>query len=301
MIYTKEQLELMKQQWTAMGLDADMMLQQLNNSMKLAEEAQKNYAAYNMNGASFMDGLSSEEDDDDEFFNLENEPSIKAESDVDDEGLIKDIAFGANLAFLNCEYLNTLETFKPYDQILASLEMDWGITNREELLEMLDSLYVDGHRKLYNTIWNKLKGVPMAEWANKVEEAKLQLLTESSDYENIQGSAVNIAIGYKVLKKVGCFKTMKEPSVLSWDLGRAINLVRWGYDVKFLSREEAADLIRKYAFEMKKQYDSWTSLSEGYLMGFMMWAGDEDELADLYEDQQVLLSHANSPWVNYKW
>ncbi len=298
-MYTQEQLDLMKKQWEMMGLDADMMLQQLNNSMKLMAEMQNNYAPLNNNAAPFIENINTEEED--EFFNFENEPSIKEESDIQDEALLKDLAFGANLAFLNCEYLNTLETFKPYEQILASLEMDWGITNKAELTDMLDWLYSEGQRKLYNTIWAKLKGVPVAEWATKVEEAKLQLLTENGDYENIQESAMNIAIGYKILKKIGCFKTMKEPSILTWDLGRAINLVRWGYDVKFLTKTEASDLIRKFSSELKKEYDSWSSLSEGYLMGFMMWSGDEEELADLYEDQQVLLTHAKSPWVSYNW
>src|SRR5690606_36491288 len=209
-MYTKEQLDLMKKQWEMMGLDADMMLQQLNNSMQLAAEAQKHYAGFQSPQAPLFDPTQADEDE--EFFNFENEPSIKEDSDITDETLRKDIALGANLAFLNCEYLNTLETFKPYDQILVSLEMDWGITSREELMDMLDRLYNDGHRKLYDTIWKKLKGVPIAEWANKVEEAKFQLLTENSDYENIQDSAVNIAIGYKILKKAGCFKSMKEPS-----------------------------------------------------------------------------------------
>lgn len=294
-MYSKEQIEQMKQQWKAMGVDPEMMLQHMENSMKIAAEAQQNYAAFDPTAFGI------DNTDDDDFFSLENDPSIKEDSDITDESLLKDIACGSNLAFLNCEYLNTLETFKPYEQILASLEMDWGITDREELLSMLDFLHQEGHRKLYNVIWNKLKSVPMAEWAKSIEEAKFQLLTENSDYENIHGSALNIALGYKLMKKCGCFKKMKEPNILSWDLGRAINLVRWGYDVKFLSKDEAIELIRKYASEMRAVYNSWDALSEGYLMGFIMWSGDEEELADLYEDQQVLLTHADSPWMKHQW
>lgn len=291
-----ELLEIMKKQWELMGIDPSQMLKYMNNSQDMMRKIQKTYASK----GGVINGENGDEDGEGLFSFESDEPGFKEESDITEESILKGIASGCNLAFLNSEYLNTLSTFKAFPEILEMLEADWGVESRGDLLETLEWLENEGHKKYFNIIWENLKEVPNAEWSIQLEGLPLNLLAQDED-DSINDYAENLIIGYQILKDLDCFKSIASPDILSWDLGRAINLVRWGYDVEFLTKDEAITLIQKYSEKLRNVYNSWESLSEGYLLGFIMWSGDEEELDALYDDHQVLLNHEKSPWVMYNW
>ncbi|MDR2176588.1 MAG: DUF1266 domain-containing protein, partial [Treponema sp.] len=61
-------------------------------------------------------------------------------------------------------------------------------------------------------------------------------------------------------------------NILAWDLGRNIALCRWGYDVGFLSEEEAWEKIMYYAKLIQPLYKSWEEYGYDYYMGRVFWA-----------------------------
>jgi hypothetical protein len=297
----EEYIAQMRKQYEAMGIDPDTMMEYIKNAMKLQQDAMKlaqDQLADNPVLQNMMDAV--QDGANDPLGLLDDSPELKEDSDLKKEEL-KAVACGANLAYLNCEYLNTLKTYLPEGQILALLERDWGINTREDLLETLKWLKKSGHRKRFKLIWKKLKEVPRAEWLSAIESIKFQLLSEDENAENLQEYAINIANGYSQMHGAGCFQTMKAPNIMTWDMGRAINLCRWAFDVGFLSKKEAKEHIMKYAEKCYEKYDSWASLGEGYIMGVAMWCGDEERVQTMIDEQKVLLEHENSLWTKIKW
>ena len=297
----EEYMKQVKKQWEAMGIDPNTMMEYMNNAMKMQQDAMKMAQEQMQNNPLLKNMAEALEDGaNDPLGLLDDSPELKEDSDLTEDEL-KAVACGANLAYLNLEYLNTLKTHKPTGQILAMLEGSWDIQSREDLQETLKWLENSGHRKQYNLIWSNLKGIPRAEWGETIEKLQFQLIAENENPENLYEYSVNIVNGYAQMHEAGCFQKSKEPNILSWDLGRAINLCRWAYDVEFLSKEEATNLIKKYADMCYKTYNSWDSLGEGYIMGLSMWSGDPDRTEEMIEEQKILLSHENSLWTKIKW
>ncbi len=280
-----EYMELMKKQWASMGLDPEAMMKQV----KAAQDMAKNFTAglAGMMGGDGQPGL------------FDDAPPVKPDTDLPDAEAVKAVACGANLSYLNLQYLNTLRTFRPADQIEGMLESDWDVASAETLHETLEWLETAGHRRYFDLLWEKLRNTPVAEWALAVDGVALAFPGEEPD--RIESFASNLVHGHDLLKAKGFFKEMAAPSILSWDLGRFINLCRWGYDAGFLGEAEALNRIRAGARRLKEAYPSWRALSEGYLMGFLMWSRNEAELEALLEGHEKLLTHPKSPWVTIAW
>ncbi|PSL28273.1 DUF1266 domain-containing protein [Chitinophaga ginsengisoli] len=208
------------------------------------------------------------------------------------------IACGANLAYLHGDRMDTLETDSDQEEIRGILKREWHINTRDKLLNNIDWLVNHGHRVYFKPIWNILTTLPVRERAAELEKLQ-QEFTAKGDEISVDLYASNISEGYKHLREeAGCFEGKKcKLDALTWDLGRAINLCRWGYDAGFLSRDEAIGHIRKYGKELLHNYTTWTNLGENYLMGFAMWSGDLEQLDELYGAHCDLLSEDSSPWV----
>ncbi|QHS63310.1 DUF1266 domain-containing protein [Chitinophaga agri] len=208
------------------------------------------------------------------------------------------IACGANQIYLRGERLDTLETGSDQDEIRHMLRKDWHINSRDKLLNTIDWLATSGHRVYFKPIWQILTTLPVRDRAEALGKLQQQFAAKGDD-ASIEQYAVNISECYKHLREISdCFEGKKcKLDALTWDLGRAINLCRWGYDAGFLSREEAMRNIRKFGWELLHNYTSWANLGENYLIGFAMWSGDIEQLDELYGGHCDLLSEDSSPWV----
>ncbi|MBW8683377.1 DUF1266 domain-containing protein [Chitinophaga rhizophila] len=208
------------------------------------------------------------------------------------------IACGANQAYLRGERLDTLETDSEQDDIRHLLRHEWHINSREKLLAKIDWLATQGHRIYFKPIWQILTTLPVRERPEALDKLQ-QSFAAKGDDAPVEQYAANISECYKHLREVSdCFEGKKcKLDALTWDLGRAINLSRWGYDAGFLSRDEAMHNIRRFGRELLHNYTSWANLGENYLIGFAMWSGDIEQLDELYGGHCDLLSEDSSPWV----
>jgi hypothetical protein len=294
-----EYIEMMKKQWVAMGLDPNQMLQYVNSAMEMQNNMQDEVQASLASNpyVNKMMNLSPE----DALSLFDDSPEVKEDSDLNEEET-KAVLCGANLFYRNGQYINTLSTYEDAETILGGLEGSWGVTNKDELIETIEWLEKGGHRIYFNLIWNKFKSLPKSEWASSIKDLELEALNNKNlDSERLKEFFSNLLEGYTVLAKHGCFSTMKDPDITSWDYARAINLCRFGYDVEFFTREEALGKIKYFANKMYSIYDSWRSLSEGYLVGFAMWNGDADYVEELLEQHELLLTHEKSLWTKINW
>lgn len=297
-----EYIELMKKQWAAMGIDPNQMLTYINNAMDMQKNMQESIQNSLGNNPFLKQMMGSNAPEGQDILNMfDDSPEIKEDSDLNEEEM-KAVICGANLFYRNSQYINTLSTYAPPDTILEGLENSWEVNNREELFETIDWLESSGHRIYFDMIWQKLRTLPKAEWRSGIKELELQALSiKDIQPERLKAFFANIVTGYPMLLQHGCFSTMKDPDITSWDFARAINLCRFGFDVEFLTREEALAKIKYFASKMYSIYDSWKSLSEGYLVGFAMWNGDEGNIEELLEQHDVLLTHKKSLWTKVTW
>jgi hypothetical protein len=172
-------------------------------------------------------------------------------------------------------------------QYLELLRRDWGVSSREELLETMAVMELNGHASslaFVKKIMSENKDLSFNGTFNK-----LQL--SSRQYNYLKFTAANWGHYYN-------------RSILAWDWGRNIALCRWGYDTGFLSEEEAWEKIMYYARKIQSLYNSWAEYGLDYYFGRIFWAAGFGSEMDYFlktdEAYQKLMGQAGY-WASLKW
>jgi Protein of unknown function (DUF1266) len=295
-------LDGMITQWKAAGMNPDMMLGQLNSqpaldmsSLMQAQQAMQN---------AIPDDDNAENDCDDNSDNPlteweGDEIPLSTNSDLENIEDIRAVICGANLSMLNNTSLNTLTTLvdeRTKEDILQMLEAHWNIDNRASLLETIQWLEDGGHRGYFQKIWQTLQQIPKEEWAISTTKVATVVAEDGADPESVKEYTENLLEGLTYMKSLEIINESTRMDCTSWDLARAINLLRWGYDVGFISKDEALKKIRKYAQSITTAYNSWMAVSIGYILGFIMWNCDSYQLNIMLHNHYQLLNDSKSPW-----
>ncbi|MDR2434075.1 MAG: DUF1266 domain-containing protein [Treponema sp.] len=174
---------------------------------------------------------------------------------------------------------------------LETLRRDWGINNRDELLETLDKMEHDGHA-------SSLKFIQKIIMETIEEKGNFSIITIYNKYQ-LNSRQYNY-LKFTILN----WNIFNNRDILVWDLGRNIALCRWGYDVGFLTEEEALEKIMYYAKLIQPLYNSWEEYGYDYYMGRVFWAsGFGEDVAYLLETYQIYqkLIGENGYWRNLEW
>ena len=89
------------------------------------------------------------------------------------------------------------------------------------------------------------------------------------------------------------------PDVHAWNLGRAVNLARWGAATKLCDPDEARDTVRRVGRIAAETYRDWRDYSAGYVLGRLLHFGDEDRsrfYAPVRRVHRILAEDPASPW-----
>ena len=93
-------------------------------------------------------------------------------------------------------------------------------------------------------------------------------------------------------------------SLLAYDWGRAVNMARWGYKLRWIKEQQAREYVLRAGKQAFGHYASWTDLSAGYALGRVL-RFDNDEFdvwyATVLEPHQVLVTDPASPWLTLPW
>ena len=205
------------------------------------------------------------------------------------------IACGADLAFLNGYPLNTLEEDVDKEMIQEQLSEWWGIENKKDLKEMLDSLAEGRHSSVF-ALLDKVYKMDTDKGAAVLAEN----FTDEDEMETAIDRIENLAGAYEQFQADGLWKKSTPPNFIVWDLARRINVCRNGFDAGFISEKDALAIIVDTAKRLQKEYGSWRELSIAYQFGRYVWGGD-DQYEWLKEGMETLLTHEDSPWVNLNW
>jgi hypothetical protein len=93
-------------------------------------------------------------------------------------------------------------------------------------------------------------------------------------------------------------------SVLGYDLGRAVNMARWGREAHFCGQATAERLIIGAGERCRRHYGSWAALSAGYVLGRVL-RFDEERFGTWYDSalaaHRVLAEATDGPWQTLPW
>ncbi len=88
---------------------------------------------------------------------------------------------------------------------------------------------------------------------------------------------------------------------LSWDLSRAINIVRWCYGSEYFSESESRTMIMDLARPLQQYYQSWAELGADYVAGHDLWNGGPGEDVNDALAQLIDPNNTDSPWNTIPW
>lgn len=194
------------------------------------------------------------------------------------------LALGANLAQQNLQPFDVLHTSFPVSLMRQMMVEWWDIHNANDLKQILLWLKEEGHRKSFESILEELNKVKPEDLPNFLNALSID---EKPLYEFVlihQSHA-------------------KNGSLLAWDLCRYINNCRAGYTAKYLSEQEAWELIMPVAKQLQETYMSFEELSENYILGWSFWQGGKlpDKSERIAEVAQWLVTDTKSPWKQLSW
>jgi len=169
------------------------------------------------------------------------------------------------------------------------LRRDWGIQDRAALIDQLEWLAVEGHRKEYQEMGERLRriGQPPADplHLSRPEEIVMRPIEEQ--------------VALRERARVALELLPTHPTLAGWDFGRLVMLARWGFMVGFLSEAEAWGWVERAAVATEGAFHSWLDVGESYVAGVRFWSNDKESLVD---DAQAALDRlldaksARSPW-----
>jgi len=164
------------------------------------------------------------------------------------------------------------------------LSDSWGIENRADLFGVLRRLDETGHRDGFEDL-GKYVSV-LGEW-EYIRFLLMNMMNAERLYE------------IKTAKKH--YEELGEKGILGWDYSRYICLCRWGYEVGYITEEEAWKLIIPAAWKLQEKFDSWEDLGCNYLIGREFWGGGADSTYKFEDAYQRLIDMPSSPWNRYDW
>ena len=266
-------LNMMRQTLKASGL-SDAQIEQTLEAQKAAMQAYGNMdgaalrqAAAGMEGymKNMAAALGNAGAEADSYFEFVEKPSIN-------KSWQWAVACGADLIHLRGDIINDLGTGTDKETVLEMLSAQWGIDNKKDFIEMAESLKKGRHSAVYHKL-------AAGEAVEGFEE----------EADNLKQAAALFKKDKLIAKKI--------PDMLIWDLGRLINISRFAFDGKLITRKEALGYLKEAALLVKKHYTSWKDLSVAYQFGRAVWGGIDDEYGELKDGMEQLLTEEDSPWV----
>ncbi|TPG83709.1 DUF1266 domain-containing protein [Brevibacillus laterosporus] len=163
---------------------------------------------------------------------------------------------------------------------------NWGIENKEDLLQSLQWLSKEGHRHLFDEMKFFLSTLSERDQLHYIES----IPKTSEKYRD-----------YRIVKAY--MDRLPLAGIAAWDWGRYANLCRKGAFVGYLSDDEALKLAKQVAVIAQQQYSSWQEFGTSFLIGRQFWwAQTTSESAEkMARFARNLILHPNSLWNQLDW
>jgi hypothetical protein len=166
----------------------------------------------------------------------------------------------------------------PPEDARATLASAWSSTDRASVRRRLVWLENEGDRRRWEML---LRGFDQGD--PELEDAAFSDPTLRAELE--------------VVNRHG----QRQPSLVAWDLGRAVALVRFAFAAGYLAEVESWQWVERFGAMIRSSYSSWREMSDNYLVGREFNSGPPDQ--DLLQAHRALIDPANSssPWNQIRW
>lgn len=181
-------------------------------------------------------------------------------------GMENYMAVGALLIGTNDEPYETLALSGDKEDFVEALEEAWGIENREEALEMLDSLLAGRHTAVLQPEFDiiNLHGIE-----NYFEAAGEDSCLDEDDLENLDAAYEAI----EDILEIPAAAAKKVKSVSAWDIDRVGLLARMLSHVGYITVDEAYDYLKKAGAQAKEHFTSWEEYIISVILGRSLHLG----------------------------
>jgi hypothetical protein len=240
----EEQTKLMQQQAAQMMELQQELIKQISVDPAKYQELAMQAAQFQANYAAQVSDWDDDEDEEDlEAFIAENAPPAK---------YAKYLPIGALLIGTHGEPYETLALIQDKEDSEDLLEEGWGIENKKDGIEMLNSLLKGRHANKFKKAHETLKSGK----TNGVDAEDIEIYNDGLEFiEEILNIPKAQAAGSKTL--------------LGWDLERVGYLAKIFANVGYITEDEAWEWIGKAAVEVKKNFTTW----EDYIVSILLGRG----------------------------
>lgn len=194
---------------------------------------------------------------------------------------------------VNKDQHTTLET-EPWTAHSAvhnanSIQESWGIEDREDLLNILQSLSEGGRHNL-KYLWMRLI---LITFPGKSPEQIREFL----------GWSYRKQLYYTVMRDNYAL-TQSMVHIQAWDLGRATSLIRWGFQAAYLTEAEAWNLLVFFGRQIQDQYSSWEDYGNAYSYGRILWGSQQGKMEEYRKETLDIVKRFSAPgglWRRVEW
>lgn len=178
------------------------------------------------------------------------------------------------------------DTPEDLERTRHSLHRDWGIDTRDDLLDMLKRLETEGHNRGYMRRHRYLATLSDAEREREVARFK-------GDIDRYHEQLI-IRNNLAILDNVG---------IEAWDLGRYVNLCRWGMTLGLMEENEGWRRIIGLSIYTQRRFNGWFHFAVSYVTGRQYWRSLATK--DYIDEQMLILKrltgNPESPWNALDW
>lgn len=238
------------------GLMTPEMMEQFSQNMQAASESVMN--AYENGGITdLLSQYGLEEAEDYAGFVAANPVA---------PGMENYMAIGALLIGTNDEPYETLVLSGDKEDFVEALEEAWGIEDREEALEMLDSLLAGRHTALLQPEFDIIEKNGIE---NYFEVAGEDSYLDEDDLENLEAAYEAI----EEILEIPVARAKAVKSVAAWDIDRVGLLARMLSHVGYITEAEAYTYLKKAGAQAKSHFANWEEYIISVILGRSMHLG----------------------------
>ncbi|MFI4910992.1 MAG: right-handed parallel beta-helix repeat-containing protein [Sedimentisphaeraceae bacterium JB056] len=202
------------------------------------------------------------------------------------------LSFANLLDYSNRFYFGRLEVGdieNPFEIEYQKKQLDdwWGIKDRNDLLETLRWLVLEGSRSDYREQVDFINSMSKSDYAKSLKEVK-----------------GNTNALYRLFLAKNYPEKFRGDKLIARDLARAVSLVRRAYTAGYISKNEGFRLIEGFSLykRLTRQYESWDEYADHYLVGRNYWSYENSDGTDKRFNRALnfLRESKYSPWTIYK-
>jgi hypothetical protein len=173
--------------------------------------------------------------------------------------------------------------------VQKSIADSWGVTSKQDLDEMIDSLTIGRHNPRF---------------LEEAEEYGITEMSRSQFEDELKGVDDRESVIF-FQNMFDAYQAFGEKAILGWDLSRATQLCANGYIAGFYTYDEAVNKALPIGRKIQKDFASWDDFFDSYMYGYLYWSEDDidDPESDYVQRVKILKdlkADAKSP-LNLNW